>query len=183
MSRDTYLDVFYKNRKPIKPNIKQNISPYQHKPLNETLGHSVSEGEVQAFNRDTKNRGFVLPFDKYLGPGNSVNRGEAKTQADRIAQIHDIRYFDIGYRFHTNQITKEQAHKEIIQADKDAIAEFSKLGTFDGIIGHDGLTFKRIVEKIFGVQYPNIETDRKSFISGKRCLNKLLNRIKNGGMD
>lgn len=165
MSRDSYLDAFYKNRKPA---TLQNVSKYQHKPLDEQLGHSVSEGEVSAFNRDTENRGFVLPFDKYIGPGNSVNRGDPESEADAIAQEHDLRYFDAQYRYSHGEIDKTTAEKEISDSDIKAINQFGQSGTFASVLGHDGLQIKHLTEKLVGQQYPKFNKETKdSSISGK----------------
>lgn len=165
MSRDSYLDAFYKNRKPA---TLQNVSKYQHKPLDEQLGHSVSEGEVSAFNRDTENRGFVLPFDKYIGPGNSINRGDPESEADAIAQEHDLRYFDAQYRYSHGEIDEATAEKEISDSDIKAINQFGQSGTFASVLGHDGLQIKHLTEKLVGQQYPKFNKETKdSSISGK----------------
>lgn len=163
MSRDAYLEAFYKNRK---PTTLDNVSPFQHKPLDEQLGHSVSEGEVAAFNRDTENRGFVLPFDKYIGPGNSVNRGDPESEADAIAQEHDLRYFDAQYRYSHGEIDEATAEKEISDSDIDAINKFGQSGTFTSTLGHDGLQFKHLGEKVIGQQYPRFTKTKDSSISG-----------------
>lgn len=90
-------------------------------------------------------RGFVLPGYNYLGPGNSLNRGNPVNETDHIAQIHDHQYH--------NAKTVE----EIRASDRQAIKGFSKQalkGSFGGALGAAGIGLKYGVESITGVQYP-----------------------------
>lgn len=150
---------------PVEQKDFQNISKYQHQPLEDLLGHLVSEGEIQAFNKDTDKSGYTLPFKKYVGPGNSVNLGEPNDKVDAVAQKHDLQYFDAQYRYDTGEISKAEAERQIAKSDKVAIAEFASEGGVSGYIGAGGLTVKHLVEKVTGQIYPNF-SDNNS-ISGK----------------
>lgn len=70
----------------------------------------------------------VLPFHKYLGPGNDVDNGDPVDEDDRIAQQHDSAY--------ETALTA----KDISDADEKAISDFyndfSTTGNFHSLLGN-----------------------------------------------
>lgn len=89
----------------------------------------------------------VLPYHKYIGPGNKLNNGKPVDDDDLIAWIHDHAY------------AKASQRKDIEKADDEAINDF--LGNYfdtnniHSLIGAGGLGIKRIAEKIVGPLYPD----------------------------
>jgi hypothetical protein len=172
MASDAYLKALQRNRNPINLTPvyakEHNISINQHVPLDEILGHSVDEQFVQQYNQDIDKRGWVLPTDRYIGPGNSLNRGTPQSEADRIAQQHDLEYAWEQHEYQIGEETKEEAEKHISESDTRAINKFSHSGTLGSIIGHDGLQIKKGFEKVVGHTYPSFnETTKQSSIAGK----------------
>ncbi|AVR53759.1 capsid protein 1 [Desmodus rotundus dependoparvovirus] len=60
--------------------------PFDTNPSNPFLVEQKSEGPTQ------KKRGWVWPGYKYLGPGNSLDKGEPVNALDAAARLHDIGY-------------------------------------------------------------------------------------------
>lgn len=151
-----YTRALKKVGRPFDGNYKShNLSKYQHVPLDEALGHQVDEEEIYEFNTDTKNTGYTLPTDKYIGPGNSVNLGTPNSSADKTAQQHDLEYFDANWQFHYGHADKAAFEKLISDSDRKAIRAFNTSGTFANTVGKDGLTIKHWVEKLTGQIYPS----------------------------
>lgn len=106
---------------------------------------------------DNQHSGFVPPPFKYLGPGNSLNRGPAYNYIDDDARSHDIEY------------SKAYSQQDIYNSDKrfitkafDHIAEGisgkGKLSdTIGSIAGAVGIGSKHLIEKATGnIIYPSI---------------------------
>lgn len=172
MASDAYLRALQQNRQPISLTSEysrsHNLSANQHRPLSEILGHPVDEGFIEYYNKDTENRGYVLPTDNYIGPGNSLNRGAPTSVADRIAQKHDLEYAWEQHEYQEGVETKEEAEKHIAESDTRAIDAFAHSGTFASIIGHDGLTIKKGFESVVGHTYPSFQQNTNSAsITGK----------------
>lgn len=94
--------------------------------------------------------GFVPPPYKYLGPGNSLNRGEPYNQIDADAKEHDIAYD----RVKSDSEVKEADKKFVSQAG-DHIAEAISSSSFDSnlsgsIIGGIGIGGKLLAESAIG---------------------------------
>lgn len=90
----------------------------------------------------------VLPFHRYIGPGNKSDNGEPVDEDDRIARQHDIKY--------DNAKTEE----DIRNADIQAIILFRKNwldGNWHSLIGDVGLTVKYFIESFTGVIYPDVQ--------------------------
>lgn len=97
--------------------------------------------------------GLVPPPFKYLGPGNSLNRGPAYNQIDADAEIHDLEY------------QKGEFQEEIAESDRrflqkagDHIIEGisgkgSVSDTIGSIAGGIGIGIKHIAEKVSGKTY------------------------------
>nr|QVW56835.1 MAG: hypothetical protein [Cecropis daurica ambidensovirus] len=98
----------------------------------------------------------TLPGTKYLGPGNSLDKGEPTSEVDAHAKSHDIAY------------SKATNQKDILDADKKSISEFgdhaiegiagkdSISNTIQGIAGYTGLNIKHGIEKAINkVIYPS----------------------------
>lgn len=101
--------------------------------------------------------GLVLPPFKYLGPGNSLNRGQPFNQIDADAQVHDIQYSQAK-----NSKDVQDSDKEFLRKSGDHIAEgLSGKGsisdTLGAIAGGLGIGTKYSVEKAIGKPlYPSI---------------------------
>ena len=90
----------------------------------------------------------VLPFHRYIGPGNKSDNGEPVDEDDRIAKQHDIKY--------DNAKTEQDVRK----ADIEAIVLFRKNwldGNWHSLIGDIGLSLKYAVESVTGVIYPDVQ--------------------------
>lgn len=110
--------------------------------------------------------GLVPPPFKYLGPGNSLNRGPAYNQIDADAKKHDT-----DYNFATNQKDIHKADRDFISKAGDHIIEgISGKGsisdTIGAIAGGIGIGVKHLTESKTGVIYP-------SNLSGKMAPPKL----------
>jgi hypothetical protein len=104
--------------------------------------------------------GFVAPPYKYLGPGNSLNRGNTDIQIDQDAKIHDTEYSQA-----TNQQQIEQSDKDFISKSGDHIVEAISGGgtlydTVGAIAGGIGIGAKLLTEQAVGGIYPNRELCR-----------------------
>lgn len=89
----------------------------------------------------------VLPFHRYIGPGNDINSGPCVDADDCIAKKHDIKY--------ENAKTAE----DVRLADVEAIEEFRANwlgGNWHSLIGDIGLSLKYCVETYTGVIYPKL---------------------------
>lgn len=90
------------------------------------------------------NSGLVLPFSNNIGPGNTVQ--DALTNADKIAQGHDIAY------------SNAKSDKDITESDTIAIGQFvqeavggsNPISSAQAVVGALGLAGKTIVERIAG---------------------------------
>lgn len=93
---------------------------------------------------ETDKAGFVLPFSHNIGPQNTVK--EAKTDADRIAQGHDLHY------------KYAKTAQDIADADKEAINQFiheginsrNPISSAQAIVGATGLAIKQAAEHLLG---------------------------------
>jgi hypothetical protein len=90
---------------------------------------------------NNSNSGLTLPGSNNIGPGNSI--GEALTNADRIAQGHDLHYSEPG---------------NVQEADKEAISHFvheainggNPISQVQAALGAVGLGVKHVAEHIYG---------------------------------
>lgn len=104
------------------------------------------------------NSGLVLPGSNNIGPGNTIQ--EALTNADRIAQGHDIHYSEPG---------------NVKEADKEAINHFAHEAIYgenpisqaQAVLGGLGLGVKHVAEHIYGGTI---------YGKGKKWLNHLVRR-------
>nr|QTE03823.1 MAG: VP [Motacilla cinerea parvoviridae sp.] len=85
----------------------------------------------------------VIPYHKYIGPGNSVHNGPPVDSDDSIALEHDLAY---------------EKNENIPEADRHAIHDFigdwSDTGNIHSVVGALGLSAKRGVESLTGQLYP-----------------------------
>ncbi|KAF6214936.1 hypothetical protein GE061_009681 [Apolygus lucorum] len=89
----------------------------------------------------------VLPFHKYIGPGNPIDSGPCVDEDDCIARKHDVKY------------EKARTPRDVRLADVEAIAEFRAnwlSGNWHSLIGDVGLSLKYAVETYTGVLYPKL---------------------------
>nr|QTZ83169.1 MAG: VP1 [Periparus ater ambidensovirus] len=123
------------------------------------------------------NRGFVPPPFKYLGPGNSLNRGPPYNHIDAAAREHDIAY--------TEAKTKDDVYnadqKFLSESKKHLLAGITGEGTFsDSIgaaIGGVGIGTKHLIEKATNrVYYPSISGKNGSSIKKRASTIRQLRR-------
>lgn len=137
----------------------------------------IHELRAQELSRhlESKRRGLVPPPFKYLGPGNSIDRGKPYNEIDDDARTHDIEY------------TKAKEHNQILKSDEDFLRRagdhiadgLSGKGTvsdtFGAVLGGIGIGGKHLFEKSLGtVYYPSL--------SGKTCVQKSHINIMNNGL-
>lgn len=117
-------------------------------PTNELGGDRIST-PLNRFGVDESKRGFVLPYHNYIGPGNTLDRGDPIDVDDAIAQQHDLAY------------SKAKTPEEIREADRIAIEafddDFKKTGNWHSKVGSFGLGAKHSIEGIIGVKYPSLQ--------------------------
>lgn len=110
---------------------------------------------------EEEHRGLVLPGYKYLGPGNSLNRGPPVNQLDAAAKKHDEQYHKIT-EYYKKTKNYKQFNESIRRADSEFIQEVSEVApesTYDGIakwLAIGGIGTKKILEKFVGVIYPRV---------------------------
>lgn len=104
--------------------------------------------------------GLTLPGYKYLGPGNSLNRGVPVNALDSAAKKHDERYHKITEYFKKTK-NRKNFEQDIREADEEFLNEVSLIApetTYDSFakfLATGGIGTKYLVEKITGVIYPN----------------------------
>lgn len=89
-----------------------------------------------------------MPGHKYIGPGNSLNRGAPVDRDDEIARKHDLAYRDATKYDHIRQADK----KAILDFGEDALSNWN----YHSALGAAGIGLKYGVESFAGVQYPKI---------------------------
>ena len=92
-----------------------------------------------------RGKGFVLPGSKYIGPGNSLDRGKPTSSADAAALQHDIDY-DNTIKKHGNKI-KPKLYLGFSDAD-DRLMKRSDITTPDGLATWGGMAVKKAVYKL-----------------------------------
>lgn len=86
----------------------------------------------------------VLPYHKYIGPGNSLNNGLPVDSDDLIALEHDQ-----AYEHNPNSVASADTH-----AIHDFIGDFQDNFNIHSAVGALGLSAKKGIESIIGQQYP-----------------------------
>lgn len=144
-------------------NRRENVlKQFQDIAVAQTTGWNNQKYYAQGKNALPEKTGAVPPPFKYLGPGNSLNRGEPYNQIDADAQEHDHAY--------NSAKTQEQIEKSDIkllsQASDHIVEGISGRGsisdTIGGALAGIGIGGKYLSEKAIGVQYPRnlpISTD------------------------
>lgn len=102
---------------------------------------------------------LTLPGYNYLGPGNPINAGEPVNKTDSIARDHDVAY------------SRAQSHRDIFEADWEAIKHFSAesvrsptlLGPKLGVLGLGSKTlFERAIGRtVYGLGKTSMQTPTK----------------------
>lgn len=103
-------------------------------------------------------RGAVLPGSDYIGPGNPIYEGPAKSIEDQIARDHDLGYSEVLYRAQREKWPIERFNAEIGHLDETAFDAFwnrySTAGDWKSLIGYLGLKGKHSLEYYTGTLYP-----------------------------
>ena len=116
----------------------------------------------QYYEKDYKNSGITLPFSKYIGPGNSLNLGEPKTDADQRAKLHDLKYAYFTYKYANKKINKSVYASLIDKADKEFIKD-NDWYTPQGLSGILGIGAKQGAEGLLNQLYPSTQQDKSQF--------------------
>lgn len=94
-----------------------------------------------------KNKGVVLPFHNYIGPGNPLYSGEPVNRADVVAQKHD-------WEYHT-ATSQQQVRDSDSRARENFKDNFILYGGVSDALGYLGLSAKSAAESVVGhVLYP-----------------------------
>lgn len=134
---------------------------YNHNRRLAGLSEAYPQGKGYAYAKSQKvleaeKRGLTVPGYKYLGPGNSLNRGQPTNQIDEDAKEHDEAY------------DKAKTSQEVSDADNtfvnkalDHIVNAINLketpgNTFGAALGAIGIGTKQTIEKHSGVIYPSV---------------------------
>lgn len=129
------------------------IKGIKYQPLNTLPDPNRDNLDIEPLEK----QGLVPPPYKYLGPGNSLNRGTPYNNIDSDAKTHDIQY--------SNAETKEDIHqsdKEFLQKSGDHIVEGisgqgSYSDTIGAVVGGTGIGVKHLYDKLTGsISYPNL---------------------------
>jgi len=93
--------------------------------------------------------GLTLPGSNYIGPGNTLVKGPALSEVDKIAARHDAAY------------AMAKTEKDIEIADAIMINDLKQLDAkgFDNVrkfIAEKGISLKALLEKKFGHKYPKL---------------------------
>lgn len=92
-----------------------------------------------------RGKGLVLPGSKYIGPGNSLNKGKPKSSADAAALQHD-RDYDATIKKHGNKI-KKKLYLGFSDAD-ERLMKRSDITTPDGLATWGGMALKKAGYKL-----------------------------------
>nr|WEY02528.1 MAG: VP1 [Canine parvovirus] len=117
-------------------------------PEDDPYGHEL-EAEQQK-------QGLVPPPFKYLGPGNSLNRGNPYNQIDADAKEHDEAYNKASASRDIQSADKRFINKSIDHIAEGISGKGSISDTIGGIAGAIGIGSKHFIEKATGQLYPSI---------------------------
>lgn len=113
------------------------------------------------------NDGFTLPGYKYLGPGNSLNRGVPVNALDSAAKKHDEKYHKITEYFKKTK-NRKTFEQQVREADEEFLQEVSLIAPvttyeqFAKYLAQGGIGTKYLIEQVTGVLYPIAEHDTES---------------------
>lgn len=114
-----------------------------------------------------RSRGLVFPGYKYVGPGNSLNRGVPINALDAAAKKHDEKYHKIT-EYYKKTKNKKHFEEQIQTADIEfvnEVATFAPDTSYDQVvkwIALAGIEGKHILEKYTGIIYPRVSDQDKS---------------------
>lgn len=112
-------------------------------------------------------RGIVFPGYKYVGPGNSLNRGVPINKLDAAAKKHDEKYHKIT-EYYKKTKNKKHFEEQIAIADIEfvnEVATFAPETSYDQVvkwIALAGIEGKHILEKYTGIIYPRVTDQDKA---------------------
>lgn len=125
------------------------------------LGFKVPEEYKNRVNSSTHSGGFLYPGTKYVGPGNSLNKGEPVNHGDRVALKHDLEYDYYQYLYNKGEIDKKNFEEKIKESDSNFIKENSWFNLQEAI-SKVGIIGKKTVEKFTGQLYPSMHGEPSS---------------------
>uniref|UniRef100_A0A2A4J3C3 Phospholipase A2-like domain-containing protein n=1 Tax=Heliothis virescens TaxID=7102 RepID=A0A2A4J3C3_HELVI len=111
-------------------------------------------------------RGYVFPGYKYVGPGNSLERGVPINKLDAAAKKHDEKYHKIT-EYYKKTKNYKNFQEQIQAADIEfvnEVATFAPETSYDQIvkwISLAGIEGKHILEKYTGIIYPKVTDQDK----------------------
>jgi len=154
-------------------------APVPEKSASDYLGIPYDARFESYYESDYQNSGFTLPFSDYIGPKNSLNLGQPRTDADAAAKVHDLRYAHESYKYANGTTTKQEFTEAIEKADAD-FQTHNVWWSPHGFLGKSGIGLKTFVESVTGRIYPGSEQSKSQFDTidelpefiplGKQCL-------------
>lgn len=101
-------------------------------------------------------RGLTVPGYKYLGPGNSLNRGQPNNQIDEDAQEHDQAYDKAKTSQEVSEADNKFVNKALDHIVNAINLKENSANTIGAGIGAIGIGTKQAIEKHSGVIYPSV---------------------------
>lgn len=156
----TVTDYVNRANRNLAKNKRLNGSGITDKNLKKNTISKTETTEVNYPGEPVPSYGLVVPPYKYLGPGNSLERGFTNIQIDQDAQQHDHDYSNAN-----TQQDVEKSDREFIQKTGDHVVDYIQgggtvLDTVGAIAGGLGIGTKFVAEKAVGPIYPNRELCR-----------------------
>lgn len=112
--------------------------------------------------RELERNGWTLPGYKYLGPGNSLNRGVPVNALDSAAQKHDEKYEKLSDYLKKTK-NRKVFEEKVKEADREFLQEVSLITPnsmyerFARYLAQGGIGTKYLVKQVTGVLYPRME--------------------------
>lgn len=106
------------------------------------------------FHHDEDKQGLVPPPFKYLGPGNSLNRGEPYNEVDADAKEHDEAYNRYEVSSDIENADRDFIHKTADHFIEGIEGKGSLSNTVGAFLGGTGIGAKHLTEKLTGQLYP-----------------------------
>lgn len=134
---------------------------YNHNRRLAGLPEAYPQGKGYAYAKSQKvleseRRGLTVPGYKYLGPGNSLNRGEPVNEIDEDAKEHDEAYDKAKTTQEVSQADNKFVNKALDHLVNAINLKETPGNTFGAAIGAIGIGTKQAIEKHSGVIYPSV---------------------------
>ncbi len=134
---------------------------YNHNRRLAGLSEAYPQGKGYAYAKsrqviEAERRGLTVPGYKYLGPGNSLNRGQPTNQIDEDAKEHDEAYDKAKTTQEVSQADNTFVNKALDHIVNAINFKETPDNAVGATIGAIGIGTKQAVEKHTGVIYPSV---------------------------